>query len=164
LAATALESDETSALSSLESSAPATDAHIRNRHLLRNELQESSSVLSTVVAALRRHIPDVDDEVAADLWSRCLENAPYAEVSELVHFIELKASKPGIRVPLGFLLTAVPKCFQGDSYRQFREERQRTREAGQTRDLMFAEEILRSPDADEEQKQWAREMLNGSPR
>jgi hypothetical protein len=131
--------------------------------LIRNELQESSSFLAVVVSALRRYIPDIDDEAAADLYHRCLENAPTAQVAEVVHFIELKAGKPGIRMPLGFLLTAVPKCFLGDSYRQFREERQRTRQSGQTRDRMFAEEILRSPEADEEQKQWAREVLNDCP-
>jgi len=130
--------------------------------LINNRGEESSSFLAPMVAALRRHIPDVDDDAAAELWSRCLEHAPSAQIEELVHFIDLKAGKPGIRMPLGFLLTAVPKCFQGDSYRQFREERQRARQAGAARDRMFAEEILRSPDADEEQKQWAREVLNAS--
>ena len=64
-----------------------------------------------------------------------------------------------IRVPLGFLLTAVPKCFKGDSYRQFRAERERSREVTLERDRLFAAEILKSPEADEEQKQWAREVL-----
>ena len=158
----ALASDASGAPSTQESSAPAADAHIRNRQLIRNATQESSSFLTAVVSALRRYIPDVDDEAAGDLWKRCLENAPSAQISEVVHFIDLKAGKPGIRMPLGFLLTAVPKCFLGDSYRQFREERQRALQTGQARDRMFAEEILRSPDADEEQKQWAREVLTAS--
>ena len=72
--------------------------------------------------------------------------------------IHLKAGKPGIRVPLGFLLAAVPKCFKGDSYRQFRAERDRGREASREatleRDRLFAAEILKSPEADDEQKQW----------
>jgi len=80
----------------------------------------------------------------------------------VVHFIELKAGKPGIRMPFGFLLTAVPKCFQGDAYRQFLAGKQSARRAATDRDRMFAEEILRSPDADEEQKAWAREVLNAS--
>ena len=78
---------------------------------------------------------------------------------EILRVIHLKAGKPGIRVPLGFLLTAVPKCFKGDSYRQFREERERSREAALERDRLFAAEILKSPEADDEQKQWAREVL-----
>jgi hypothetical protein len=160
--ASALTSVRSGAPSNRESSAPGAGAHIKKRHLIRNKPEESASFLAAIVSALRRYIPDVDDEAAADLWNRCLENAPAAQLADVVHFIDLKAGKPGIRMPLGFLLTAVPKCFLGDSYRQFREDRQRARQAGQTRDRMFAEEILRSPEADEEQKQWAREVLNAS--
>jgi hypothetical protein len=152
-------SGKTGAPASSQSSAPAPPAHIRNRHLIRNISQESSSALPLIVAALRRYIPDADDDGAADLWSRCTTHAPDATPDEIAHFIDLKAGKPGIRMPLGFLLTAVPKCFQGESYRQFREQRARGREAGSSRDRMFAEEVLRSPDADDEQKQWAREVL-----
>jgi hypothetical protein len=158
----ALATDRSGAPSTLESNAPAAGAHIRNRQLIRNTTQESPSFLAAVVSALRRHVPDVDDEAAGDLWNRCIENELSAQVWEVVHFIDLKAGKPGIGMPLGFLLTAVPKCFLGDSYRQFREERYRARQAVQTRDRMFAEEILRSPDADEEQKEWAREVLKAS--
>lgn len=142
-----------------QSSAPEPAAHIRNRHFLSNTRQESSSAIPLIVGALRRYAPDVDDDAAARLWHACLEHAPDARIDELVHFINLKAGRPGIRVPLGFLLAAVPKCFKGDSYRQFRAERERGREAQLSRDRMFAEEILKSPDADEEQKQWAREVL-----
>lgn len=111
------------------------------------------------MAALRRYVPDVDDDVAGDLFRRCLENAPGASIDEILYVIHLKAGKPGIRVPLGFLLTAVPKCFKGDSYRQFRAGRDRGREASLERDRLFAAEILKSPEADEEQKQWALETL-----
>lgn len=146
-----------------ESSAPAADALLRNRHWIRNpEEPSSSSALAAVIAALRSHIPDVDDEGAWLLWQRCRENAPLATAEEVIHFVHLKAGKTGIRMPFGFLLTAVPKCFLGDSYRQFREERQRQLAGGTTRDRLFAEEILKSPDADEEQKEWAREVLEGS--
>ena len=162
-AASALASDRSTAPADHESSAPAAPAHIRNRQLIRKEGEESSSFLAPIVTALRRYIPDVDDDAAVDLWHRCQANAPDAHVTEVVHFVELKAGKPGIRMPLGFLLTAVPKCFAGDSYRQFRQERHKARENEHTRERMFAEEILRSPDADEEQKQWAREVLT-SPR
>jgi hypothetical protein len=101
----------------------------------------------------------VDDDGAANLFHRCLENAPEARIDEILQIIHLKAGKPGIRVPLGFLLAAVPKCFKGDSYRHFRAERDRGREAALERDRLFAAEILKSPEADEEQKQWAREIL-----
>ena len=148
-----------------QSSAPDSAPHIRNREEIRKRGEETSSFLAPVVSALRKHIPDVDDEAAIELWNRCRENAPSAEVPEVVHFVNLKAGKPGIRMPLGFLLSSVPKCFAGDSYRQFREERQKQRGADQARNRQFAEEILKNPEADEEQREWAREVLNlaGSP-
>lgn len=142
-----------------QSSALPAHAQLRNRHFIRNPEEDSSSSLSAIVAALHRHVPDVDDDAASDLWRRCRDNAPDARVEEVVHFIHLKAGKPGIRIPLGFLLTAVPKCFKGDSYRQFRAAREQASEARLARDRMFATEILKSPEADEEQKEWAREVL-----
>jgi hypothetical protein len=153
------EPDKTGAPADQESSAPVPGPHIENRHLLRNTGETSSSFPPSIISALRRYIPDVDDEAAAQLWHRCRANAPDARVDEVAYFIDLKAGKPGIRMPLGFLLTAVPKCFSGDSFRQFREERERTRQSAADRDRQFAAEILRSPEADEEQKQWAREVL-----
>jgi hypothetical protein len=159
LTSSASEREESGAPQRPESSAPETPAYIRNRNSVRNTAQESSSGLAAIVGALGRYVPDVDDDVAADLWHRCLENAPEARLDEILRVIHLKAGKPGIRVPLGFLLTAVPKCFKGDSYRQFRAERERSREANLERDRLFAAEILKSPEADEEQKQWAREVL-----
>ena len=138
----ALVSDRSGALANPQSGAPATPAHIKSRQLIRNEGEAAASFLGPIVAALRKHIPDVDDDAAAELWHRCRENAPAAEIPEVVHFVDLKAGKPGIRMPLGFLLSTVPKCFAGDSYRQFREEREALRRAGQVRDRQFAEESL----------------------
>jgi hypothetical protein len=157
----ALAPSRSSAPEPAESSALASGANIRNRHLISNsgEASSSSSAVPAVVSALRRHIPDVDDDAAAELWRRCLENAPDARIDEVIHFIDLKAGKPGIRMPLGFLLAAVPKCFAGDAFRQFRGERAQGREANLARERLFAGEILKNPDADEEQRQWAREIL-----
>jgi hypothetical protein len=152
-------SGKTSAPKFEESSALPTGAYIENRHLVRNTAESSSSVPAGIVTALRRYISDVDDSAAADLWRRCLGNAPDATLDEVVHFIDLKAGKPGIRMPLGFLLTAVPKCFQGEAFRQFREERELHRQSAASRDRQFAEEILKSPEADDEQRQWAGEVL-----
>ena len=112
-----------------------------------------------MIAALRRYIRDVDDEGATELWQRCRDSAPDARPDEVAWFIDAKAGKPGIRMPLGFLLTAVPKCFQGEAFRQFRKERERTRISVAERDRQFAAEVLKSPEADEEQRQWAREVL-----
>lgn len=161
LPGSALATSIRSASEPTESSALASGADIRKRHLMSNSGQasSSSSAVPALVAALRRHIPDVDDDAAAELWQRCIDNAPDARIDEVVHFIDLKAGKPGIRMPLGFLLTAVPKCFAGDAFRQFRAERARSTEGNLARDRLFADEVLKNPEADEEQRQWAREVL-----
>ena len=150
---------KSSAPASEESSAPVSIAYIENRHLLRKTAESSSSVPASIIATLRRYVADVDDEAASQLWRRCLDQAPDATPDEVSHFIHLKAGRSGIRMPLGFLLTAVPKCFAGDSFRQFRRERAQAVQSAAERDRQFAEEVLRNPDADEEQRQWAREAL-----
>lgn len=113
----------------------------------------------TIIEALRQYIPEADENAALDLWRRCLTEAPNATVAEVVHFMGVKAGKPGMRMPLGFLLAAVPKCFQSESLRQFREQRAGGGEDTGSRERAFAAELLRSPDSDDEQRQWAREVL-----
>lgn len=111
-----------------------------------------------IAAILQRYVGEVDTAAAADLWHRCRENAPDACVEEVAHFIELKAGRPGFRMPLGFLLSAVPKCFQGDTLREFRLE---SRHSSGSRERQFAIELLQSAESDEEQRQWARDLLAG---
>jgi len=109
-----------------------------------------SSAPESILAALRRHDPEADPAAAAALWRLCRAIEPTAAMDEVIHFIDLRAGKSGTPMPLGFLLSTVPRCFQGDSFRRFRQHR---------RDRQFAGEILRNPAADEEQRDWARSVL-----
>ena len=109
-----------------------------------------SSAPESILAALHRHDPEADRAAAAALWRLCRAVEPTATIDEIVHFIDLKAGKSGTSMPLGFLLSAVPRCFQGGLLRQLRQQR---------RDRQFAGEILRNPAADEEQREWARSVL-----
>ena len=116
-----------------------------------------SSAPEQIAEILRRYLPEVDLAAASDLWRRCRENAADAQVQEVAHFIELKAGKPGLRMPLGFLLSAVPKCFQGQVLSEYRQH------SATARERQFASELLASPDADEEQRQWAQKLLSHTP-
>jgi hypothetical protein len=109
-----------------------------------------SSAPESILAALRRHDPEADEAAAAALWRLCRAVEPAAATDEVIHFIGVKAGKSSAPMPLGFLLSAVPRCFQGDPIRQFRQQR---------RDRQIAAEILRNPAADEEQRDWARSLL-----
>jgi hypothetical protein len=53
-------------------------------------------------------------------------------------------------MPFSFLLTAVPKAL---------EQRPRPVQDAAARERAFAAEILRNPDADDEQREWARAVL-----
>jgi hypothetical protein len=76
----------------------------------------------------------VDDDVVDRLIRNCKQQAPDCTVEEIIHFIEEKGSLVRIRdsriySPIGFLLTAVPKCLSGDAFRFYREEQMKRREA-----------------------------------
>lgn len=75
-----------------------------------------SSAPDSILAALRGRDPQADEAAARVLWQRCREVEPTATPEEVVQFIHLKGDQP-----LGFLLSAVPRCFHGASFRQFRE-------------------------------------------
>jgi hypothetical protein len=96
-------------------------------------------------------------------------------VEEVIHFVHQKGSlvrqdRSGrIANAMGFLLTAVPKCFAGASFGQYREQqRQRHQEEQAVRDRQQAEieqwrreqeAVLADPDSSEEDKRFARETL-----
>ncbi len=131
-----------------------------------------------IVRTLREYLPDVDDASVAALIEACREKAPDASDEEMNHFVRLKADlmhRMGtVKSPMGFLKAAVPRCFEGESFRQFREaeskrrEAARSREEAQQRELRrFQEEqraILNDPQSSEEDKRFARNYLGiGEP-
>jgi hypothetical protein len=91
------------------------------------------------------------------------EACPDATDEEIAHFILLKGSGKGIQQPLAFLKTAVPKCLQGESLRQYRRDAQQAREAQAQQDRLQREhwqQILDNPNSDEQSRAWAREALD----
>ena len=110
-----------------------------------------------------------DDDGIADLIVLCRQVRADATIDEIAAMVNEKG--PSIRTakrPIGLAKIAVPRCFAGGSFEARRlslqrqaEQVERDRAAGAERDRMFAEEILRSPDADEDQRQWAMKTLNG---
>lgn len=102
----------------------------------------SSHLLDTYVldktssSALRHELSlygPVDDDVVQQLVARCREQATDCTEEEILYFIRDKSAliqkkKGTVYNPLGFLLTAVPRCFSPDSLRIYREERERKRE------------------------------------
>jgi predicted transcriptional regulator len=87
---------------------------------------------SAVRQELAAHGP-VDDDALHMLISRCREQAPDCTAEEIIHFIREKSAliqkkKGAVYNPLGFLVTAVPRCFAPDTIRAYREQISRQRE------------------------------------
>jgi predicted transcriptional regulator len=132
--------------------------------------KESSSVLHE---ALSRY-GAVDDDVVRRLVRNCRTYAPDCTDAEIAHFIEEKGSlvrgrDSRIYSPVGFLLTAVPKCFAGEAFRLYRSECAKQREAeaaAEARRVAELEEwgreqrrLLDDPSVPEEEKQFIRKCL-----
>jgi predicted transcriptional regulator len=81
----------------------------------------------------------VDDDVVKNLALACRIAAPNATEAEIVHFIHEKgryAQKKESRVhsPIGFLVTAVPKCFSGETLESYRRQKKKSVEVSAERD------------------------------
>jgi hypothetical protein len=142
------------------------------------EITRESSSSAPERSALLQALADYgqpDDDVAHALLARCRSAVPDCTVEEVIHFVHQKGSlirqdRSGrIANAMGFLLTAVPKCFAGASFGQYREQqRQRREEEQAVRDRQQAEieqwrreqeAVLADPQASEEDKRFARETL-----
>jgi predicted transcriptional regulator len=100
-------------------------------------LDNTSSSSNRVREALLKFGP-VDDDVVKQFVEACRQNAPDTTEEEMVNFIEEKgalihAKESRVYNPIGFLMTAVPKCFSGETLRSYRERRDRQRNADQAR-------------------------------
>jgi hypothetical protein len=124
-------------------------------------IQETAAELAAVIRELQLHGP-AGDEAGRQLLHACRSRAADATLEEILSFIRLKAGSPGIRKPVGFLLATVPRCFEGEAFRQFRAEKElRLAEESRRRDRLRREleAVLEDPQASAEEKRWAREAL-----
>ncbi len=84
--------------------------------------EHSSSELQVVMEQLHGIGIDADDEFGLQLIRRSRAGCPDVTISEIVHFTQVKARYRGVHKSLtGFLLTAVPACLMGESFRLYRQ-------------------------------------------
>jgi len=92
-------------------------------------LDEQSPSVTDVIAALQQITGNPIDQEAADrLIRNCRAEAPDCTTEEIVEFAWSKAflCRSGkIDNPIGFLITHVPKHFQGEALRTYRENKRR---------------------------------------
>jgi hypothetical protein len=80
-----------------------------------------------LVAGLQSLVGITDDDAVSKLLRECRMRDPEATEQEilLISTEKIAAANGSARNLMGFLLTAVPKCFEGESIAAFREERRR---------------------------------------
>jgi predicted transcriptional regulator len=118
-------------------------------YLLDSSLLDNTSS-SAIRQELSRYAP-VDDDVLEQLIRHCREQAPDCTGEEILHFVREKSEliqkkKGSVYNPLGFLLTAVPRCFTEESLRAYRAEKNRRRQ-GEERELEAMERWRREQEA-----------------
>lgn len=133
--------------------------------------KDTSSSLSSILQALNQY-GTPDDDIAQKLLHACKREAPDCTEVEIVHFVHQKAAlirNGRISNPLGFLLTAVPKCFTGQAFVLYREQEQkrqdqdkirREQEEAEIREWKCEQElVLSDPNASDQDKQFAKQIL-----
>jgi hypothetical protein len=108
---------------------------IRSGVLKKQEETSTTSLASDLPAeimkGLLRVVPFMDEQAVWMLWTECRARVSDCTVNEILGFVQAKATialNGKIQNPVGFLLTAVPKCFEGSAFTTYREEENRRRE------------------------------------
>jgi len=99
-----------------------------------------------LMQGLLRVVPFIDEQAVWMLWKECQARVNDCTIEEILAFVGAKggiALKGKIQNPVGFLLTAVPRCFEGSAFATYREEERRKKE----------EELRRQQREHERQKQ-----------
>lgn len=115
---------------------------------------------------------EIDSDATERLWNQCRRRVPDCTADEVLHFSQAKAvlfSSGKINNPVGFLIFAVPKCFEGVSFHQFRAEQEQMRKAEQEQARRAEQEMeevqqqlqemLNNPNSTEEDRQFARRLI-----
>ena len=144
----------------------------------RNNTSSTSAVDPRLVGLIRSYGLDPDDELLQRLTESCSTTAEQgtgvpAATDEILYFTEQKLRAmqrmSDVRNPLALLATIVPKCFEGESFKAYREGERQRREAEQTQTdaqqreldalLETQKRVLDDPESSEEDKGLARKIL-----
>jgi hypothetical protein len=116
-----------------------------------------------IIDALYKSVGMADDEAAARIVTECRRRAPDATDEEIVFYIRQQAGriKSRIQNPTGFLITLVPKCFEGESFQRYRELANLHGGRGVAGiDLTECKRVLSDPGASDEERQLASFLLD----
>jgi hypothetical protein len=131
---------------------PQCREEVREKKSNQKTSSTSSLIPPDLISSLQSQslLPSIDEEAVFLLWSECKSRVPDCTPAEVLHFANLKSAilRTGkIQNPVGFLITAVPKCFEGETFQHFRREQARLKEEQRRRE----EEERRKQQAIEEE-------------
>jgi len=136
-------------------------------------LEKNTSSSSEIYQVLSQY-GAVDDDIIDRMMRNCKQQAPDCTEEEIIYFIQEKGSLVRVRnsriySPIGFLLTAVPKCLSGEAFQLYREEQRKRREEQAAYEAKRQAELdewrreqeaqLVDPKVSEQDKQFIRECL-----
>jgi hypothetical protein len=138
--------------------------------LLGNSVRENSLEnipTSTAIAqALQQTVRHSDDDAVRLIILGCTHICADATEEEIVHFIQQHGPRfyqmKGLENPMGMLIRHLPKCFEGQSFQQYRRAEQQRREAAAAQEAQMKAQwqaILDSPNSNDEEREWARQLL-----
>jgi hypothetical protein len=134
------------------------------RHLSRQKEQTSTTTaLAVVVRAVQETIGPIDNDAARRILENCYQRVPDATDDELDHYVRLTAFRirksTRVENPIGLMIAQVPKCFEGEPFREFREAEQQRRERARELDDPVAtgryQAVIDDPLASEPEKRLA---------
>ena len=112
---------------------------IMSPHLLDTEVLDNRASSSPAIAEALSSYGTTDDDVVTKLLEACRHYAPDCLESEIVHYIHEKGEliqrrESRVYNPIGFLMTAVPKCFSGEGLKKYREQEKANQEGADGRE------------------------------
>jgi hypothetical protein len=135
--------------------------------LIKEEEQEQAKTSSlAIVEALQKTIGHSDDAAVRLLLTGCRQVCSDAREAEVVHFIMEHGPRyirmKGLGNPMGMLIRHLPKCFEGESFRLYREKERQRREDEAVAQAQFEGQqraVLDDPNSSDEDREFARQFL-----
>jgi hypothetical protein len=127
-----------------------------------------------LAARVRAIIGIFDDDAIRTLWTKCVQQAPDCTSEEVEYCLKLKAQQlltrgKSVTNPVGLMLWAVPKCFEGTAalHLAFREQKRAAEEAHRRAEEEFRQQIeeyrrlVADPGTSPEDRAWYEDLLRG---
>lgn len=121
--------------------------------LIKNTVKQTTTTTSPIILeALQNTLGYADDDAVQRILVACRQKVADAHEFEIVDFIRFHAPRirrnRGIDNPMGALIRYLPHCFEGESFRKYRESQ-----------AELWRQVLENPDSTEEDRQMAGEYL-----